>query len=185
MDEPSTAELELVHAALAGDGRAFRALYEAHFGFVYRTCRRLGLSPPDAEDAAQETFLVASRRLRDFTGGRLTTWLFRIAANLVTARHRSRRVREALFALWGRPDEGEPDRPDAAFEAREAARGVAEVLARMAPKKREVFALFELEGLSGDEIALRVGCSVATVWTRLFHARKDFQRIAKKRGLTE
>jgi RNA polymerase sigma-70 factor (ECF subfamily) len=55
----------------------------------------------------------------------------------------------------------------------------------MAPKKREVFALFELEGLTGEEIAERVGCKVDTVWTRLWHARRDFERIARKRGWAE
>ena len=182
-DGPS--ELELVRAASEGDERAFRALFEQHFEFVWRSCKRLGLPDADAEDAAQEAFLVAHKRLADFTEGRFTTWLFRIAANLVSARHRRRRVREALRALWLSGDEEHAPAPDAAYQQREAARRVGEVLARLAPKKREVFALFELEGLSGDEIALRVGCSVATVWTRLFHARKDFQRIAHKRGLIE
>ena len=52
----------------------------------------------------------------------------------------------------------------------------------MSPKKREVFALFELEGLSGDEIAERVDCPVDTVWTRLHHARKQFVKIARRFG---
>lgn len=55
----------------------------------------------------------------------------------------------------------------------------------MAPKKREVFALFELEGLSGEEIAERVGCPIDTVWTRLFHARKEFEKIARQRGVID
>jgi RNA polymerase sigma-70 factor (ECF subfamily) len=55
----------------------------------------------------------------------------------------------------------------------------------MKPKHREVFALFELEGLSGEEISARVGCPVGTVWTRLHHARADFVRIGKKRGYVE
>jgi RNA polymerase sigma-70 factor (ECF subfamily) len=59
------------------------------------------------------------------------------------------------------------------------------VLERMSPKKREVFALFELEGLSGDEISERIGVPVNTVWTRLHHARKDFLDIAKKLGVLE
>ncbi len=176
-------DADLARAARGGDERAFRALYEAHFDYVYRTCRRLGLGEADAEDAAQEAFAIASRKLGDFREGRITTWLFRIAANVVSGRHRRRRVREALFSLWGRPDDREALRPDAAYDRQEAARRVGEVLARMAPKKREVFALFELEGLSGEEIAERVGCPVDTVWTRLFHARKEFEKIARKRGL--
>ncbi|HEX9574425.1 MAG TPA: sigma-70 family RNA polymerase sigma factor [Myxococcales bacterium] len=174
-----------MRAAQGGDQAAFRALYDAHFDLVYRTCRRLGLPDADAEDAAQETFIVAARKLDRFSEGKLSTWLYRIAANLVSARHRRRRVREALTALWRRPEEPVAPSAERSYEAREAARRVGEILATMAPKKREVFALFELEGLTGEEIAERVGCKVETVWTRLWHARRDFERIARKRGLLE
>ena len=47
----------------------------------------------------------------------------------------------------------------------------------------EVFALFELEGLTGEEIAERIGCKVDTVWTRLYYARKEFAKLAERRGL--
>jgi len=174
-----------VRAAQGGDGSAFRALYDRHFELVFRSCRRLGLPDADAEDATQETFALAARKLGSFSEGKLSTWLYRIAANLVSARHRRRRVRDALFAIWGRQEEPHAPSAERAYEAREASRRVGEVLARMAPKKREVFALFELEGLSGEEIAERVGCKVDTVWTRLWHARKDFERIARKRGGVE
>lgn len=183
LDDPSS-EADLVRRARDGDARAFRVLYDGHFDFVFRTCRRLGLHEADAEDATQEAFLVASRKLDRFESGKLSTWLYRIAANVVSARHRSRRVREALRFLWAEPEEPEAPSPARAYEAREAARNVGQVLARMAPKKREVFALFELEGLSGEAIAERVGCKIDTVWTRLYHARRDFERIARKRGLS-
>jgi len=185
MVEVSADEHRLVCAAQDGDDSAFRALYEAHFDLVFRSCRRLGLPDADAEDATQETFVVAARKLRTFSEGKLSTWLYRIAANLVSARHRRRRVREALTALWGGHEEPPSPSPERVYESREAARRVGEVLSRMAPKKREVFALFELEGLSGEEIAERVGCKVDTVWTRLWHARRDFERIARKRGWQE
>lgn len=182
-DEPQP-DSELARRAAAGDAAAFRALYDAQFEFVFHTCRRLGLSESDSEDATQETFLIAHRKLSSFTEGKLSTWLFRIAAHLVTARHRRRRVREALSSFWQMPAEPHPPLPDEAVMARDAALRVGEVLARLSPKKREVFALYELEGLSGEEIAAVVGCSVATVWTRLHYARRDFMRVARERGLT-
>src|ERR1041384_418210 len=104
----SQPDAELARRAAAGDAGAFRALYEAHFDFVLRACRRLGLDEHDAEDAVQETFVVAHRKLRSFREGKLSTWLFRIAANIVSARHRRRRVREALSLRWLRPDDREP-----------------------------------------------------------------------------
>ena len=177
-------DAQLLDRCRAGDGAAWRELYDAHVEFVSRTARRLGAPSADLDDVVQETFVVAYRRLSSFGAGRVTTWLYRIVANVVSSRCRRRRVRDALLSLFGL---GSADRaaasPDRAYEAREAQDQVAEVLARMAPKKREVFALYELEGLSGEEIAERVGCKVDTVWTRLHYARQDFERIARKRGV--
>jgi RNA polymerase sigma-70 factor (ECF subfamily) len=55
----------------------------------------------------------------------------------------------------------------------------------MAAKKREVLALYEIDGLSGDEIAERLGCPPATVRTRLYHARREFLRLARRHGALE
>lgn len=176
---------DILARARSHDGAAWKELYDANFEFVYRVARRLGTPASEAEDVAHDVFLVAYKKLDDFEGGRLTTWLYRITANVVSDRHRRRRVRDAFLSLrtWvGREPEESPERT---AEKSSATRAVERVLARMAPKKREVFALFELEGLSGDEIAERVGCPVNTVWTRLHHARKDFVDIAKKLGVLD
>jgi RNA polymerase sigma-70 factor (ECF subfamily) len=178
-------ELQLIRRAQAGDQAAFRALFDAHFHFVLRICSALGLSGADADDGLQETFIVAHRKLRRFEDGSFASWLHRIAANVVSARHRTNRVRRALASLWLPREESSPASADAGVHQNEARREVARVLARMSPRKREVFALFELEGLSGEEIAARVGCSMGTVWTRLFHARREFERIARKLGIAE
>jgi RNA polymerase sigma-70 factor (ECF subfamily) len=60
-----------------------------------------------------------------------------------------------------------------------------QILRKMTPKKREVLVLFELEGLSGEEIATCVGCPVDTVWSRLHHARRDFLKLARRGGYLE
>jgi RNA polymerase sigma-70 factor, ECF subfamily len=166
----------------ARDEAAWKELYEAHFDFVHRVARRLGTPEAEAEDAVHDVFLVVYRKLGDFQGGRLTTWLYRIAANVVSERHRRRRVRRAFEALkiWV-GGEG-PETPERVAERSSATRAVERVLERMSPKKREVFALFELEGLAGEEIAERLGCPENTVWTRLHHARKEFVQVAKRLG---
>jgi RNA polymerase sigma-70 factor (ECF subfamily) len=166
-----------------GESAAWRELYDQHFDFVERICRRLGTPESELDDVVQETFLIAFRKLDSFSDGRVSTWLYRIAANLVSGRHRRRRIRAALLGIFSSVEP--PPRPaaDRDYDAREAQAQVAAVLESMAPKKREVFALHELEGLSGEEIAERVGCKLDTVWTRLHYARKDFERIARKRGL--
>jgi RNA polymerase sigma-70 factor (ECF subfamily) len=176
--------LSLVERCRAGDSPAWRELYEAHFDFVYRVSRRLGTPLEEVEDVTQEVFLVAFRKLSAFRTGRLSTWLYRICANVVSERHRKRRVRRAFQQLWGRGDEPvTPITPQHELESREAERTVARVLERMAPKKREVFVLYELEGMPGEAIAELVGCKVETVWTRLHYARKEFERLARSSGV--
>jgi RNA polymerase sigma-70 factor, ECF subfamily len=169
----------------AHDGAAWKELYDGSFDFVYRVARRLGTPEAEAEDVAHDVFLVVYRKLDDFEGGRLTTWLYRITANVVSDRHRRRRVREAFLSLRTWIGSEPVESPERDAEKKSAARAVERVLQRMSPKKREVFALYELEGLGGEEIAERVGCPVNTVWTRLFHARREFVAIALKLGVLD
>lgn len=176
---------ELLARCRAHDDAAWRELYEAHFELVYRTARRLGTPASEAEDVAHDVFVVVYRKLDQFEGGRLTTWLYRITANLVSDRHRRRRVREAFLSLRTWIGAEPVESPERIAEKNSASRAVERVLARMSPKKREVFALFELEGMSGEEIAERVGAPINTVWTRIHHARRDFLALAKKLGVLE
>jgi RNA polymerase sigma-70 factor, ECF subfamily len=68
----------------------FRALYDAHFEFVWRSLRRLGVREPDVLDIAQKVFLIAHLKIAEFKGrSRVTTWLFSIC----------QRVRERLPAV--------------------------------------------------------------------------------------
>ncbi len=169
-----------------GEPLAWKELYAAHFEFVYRSAWRLGARADEIEDVCQEVFVVVFRKLSSFSDGRLTTWLYRIVANIVADRHRRSRRRETLFGLWGgdTATRAESAQPDRELEGKEAKAFVDDVLRRMADKKREVFVLFEIEGLPGEEIALRLGCKLDTVWSRLFYARRDFEKILKKKGYT-
>jgi len=172
--------LAVVERCRARDESAWKELYDAHFDFVLRVARRLGTPEAEAEDVVHDVFVVVHRKLDQFEGGKLTTWLYRITANVVSDRHRKRRVRRAFESLkvWIGGEAG--DTPERAAERASATRAVERVLERMDPKKREVFALFELEGLSGEQIAEQVGCPINTVWTRLYHSRKQFLEIARK-----
>lgn len=178
-----TTEMGLAQRASAGDQQALASLFNSNFSFVRSVARNLGTPDGELDDVAQETFVVAFRRIGDFHSGKLSTWLYRITANLVANRHRARRVRDAFTSFWSRTPERHVPSPDAALEQAETQAQVGDVLARLPHKKREVFAMYELEGLSGEEIAERLGCSVDTVWSRLHYARKDFEALARKRGL--
>jgi RNA polymerase sigma-70 factor (ECF subfamily) len=166
------------------DTPTLEALYREHFDFVYRKASGLGGPGFDAEDAAQEVFLIVSRKLHTFDGSsRVTTWLYGITLNVVRAARRRARVRR-MFELRN-PEE---ERGEVGLDRAEVgqARKIAyAILDKMSTEHRETFILTEFEGLSGDEIARLMGCKVETVWSRLHYARKEFARRLAARGLGE
>src|SRR5262249_13814738 len=141
----------ILAAARAGDGRAWRELYDGHFDYAFRVARRLGLSAAEAEDAVHEAFVVAFRRLDTFKQGVFAHWLYRIVSNVVSAQLRRQRVRAFFHGLWGN-EEAEPvESAEPALAARRKLAEVEQVLRELSQPKREVFALHELEGLSHEE----------------------------------
>jgi RNA polymerase sigma-70 factor (ECF subfamily) len=157
------------------------AVYREHFDFVYRMAVRLGGPSIDAEDAAQEVFLVVARKLDTFDGTSLvSTWLYGITQNVVRSMRRRYRIRH----LFEREEEEKADVPIESVdraEVREAHRIAYAILEKLAPKKREAFILAEFEGLSCEEIAKISGTRAETVWSRLHYARKEFaERLAKR-----
>lgn len=175
----------LVEACREGRPGAFRALYDAHFDFAWRSARRLGLPEADVDDAVQDAFRIAWEQLDRFTWGRFTTWLYRIVSNVVSERLRRARVRDFFGRLLGRASREDDDGSmQARVEARHSLRAVERVLRKLSHEKREVFALFEFEGLSHQEIAELTGVKIETVRTRLHYARKDFERLAGELGVS-
>jgi RNA polymerase sigma-70 factor (ECF subfamily) len=160
----------------------FRALYDDHFRFVWRSLRRLGVRESDAQDAAQDVFLVVHRQLPEFEGrSKVTTWLFGICFRVAADRRKRAHVRrraEGNDPLPDAPDE----RTDVAAEA-ERRQGLAllEVLLDELPlEQRAVFTLFELEGMTGDDIAETLEIPLGTVYSRLRLARAAFRRAAAR-----
>jgi RNA polymerase sigma-70 factor (ECF subfamily) len=150
-------------------------VYRDHFDFVFRQAARLGGPGIDAEDAAQEVFMVVARKLETFDATSLiTTWLYGITLNVVRSLRRRARIRR-LFEIGHSDDKSEvPVRSIDRAEVVDAHRIAYEILDKIAPKKREVFILAEFEGLSCEEIAALVGTKTETVWSRLHYARKEF-----------
>ena len=143
-----------------------------------RWAARLGGPGIDVDDVVQEVFLVAGRRLRWFAGGgQITTWLFRATERVVLAARRKQR-----WGRWlaGRSDaaattQGAPrPTPAEAFERDREIAEVYRVLDRLPERQRRVLLLFELDGLSAQEIADLVGSRAATVRVWLFRARARF-----------
>ena len=179
------ADLALVEAARNGDRRAFSQLFDRHHGRVYAMCARLLHERSDVEDAVQQAFLEAWRCLHKFEGrSRFTTWLTRIAIH--TSLGLRRKVKRLVFTDEVRPEAAVheigwgkgPSRPDDDVQLRDRRLALHEILTTLTEKKRVVFVLAELEGMTAPEIGEILSVPDATVRTRLFHARKEFARAA-------
>lgn len=154
----------------------FSDIYDTWFHEVARWVRSLGGPEADLEDLTQEVFIVVQRRLSSFDGENLPGWLYRIASHAV----RDHRRRAWFRNLFLRPrdvvlEELKERGPGPAelLERKENERQLYELLAKLSDKRRVTFVLFEIEGYSGEEIAALENVPVATVWTRLYHARKE------------
>jgi RNA polymerase sigma-70 factor, ECF subfamily len=165
----------------------FDTVYEEHFDFVWRCMRRLGVDPSAVEDAAQDVFVVAHRRLADFEGrSSVKTWLFGIALR-VAADHRraARRKRSHGLLPAGEADPAAvadtstPSPLESASRA-EAVLRLEAILGELDEERRAVFILAELEQMSGPEIAEAVGTNVNTVYTRLRAARLAFNEAVAR-----
>ena len=153
----------------------FRTLFAEHAPFVWRTLRRLGLSPADVEDVSQEVFLVVHRRLADFDNrSGLRPWLYGICTRTASDFRRRAHVRREQV-VEAVPDMGAPADQDRGIERQQALAQLEAILDRLDAKKREVFVLFELEEMSLAEVAAAVDCPLQTAYSRLQSARSAVQ----------
>jgi len=154
------------------------ALYRAHAQTVARWAYRLGGPAIDIEDVVQEVFLTAHRLLPEFRGeAKITTWLFRITQNQVRHQRRKLRFRQFLSGtatdVIGQTASTKPT-PIEVLEQRQANATIYRVLDGMSDKYRTAFILFEIEQVSGEEIATLLGQKVSTIWVWLHRARAHF-----------
>lgn len=155
-------------------------VYELHADFVWRTLQHLGVRSADLEDLGQEVFVVVHRKLSSFDGrSKLTTWLFSICLHLVQ-RHRRRAYLRLEFLHAEPPERIDPQTPEQSYAAEEARVRLEQLLAKLSPERRATFVLFEVEGVSCEEIAELTGVPVGTVYSRLHLARKQVSEVAAR-----
>src|SRR5215471_4549912 len=166
----------LVTRCVADERQAWRDLHQQHYGTVFNFLRRLGVQPPDTEDACQEVFIQVFRYLARFQHrADLRTWLYKLCLSQARRFRRRGRIRTAILSLLRqRPPEATPG-PE--WTEADVQRRVYAALERMKQIHRTVFVLFELEGMSGEEVAAITGLPFSTVRRRLHHARQEFEAI--------
>jgi len=165
----------------------FDQIYEEHFDFVWRSMRRLGVPEAHVDDAVQEAFLVAHRRLPTFEGrSSLRSWIFGIVSNVARDHHRSTRRKDPTArvdadgpAVDALPDRSSPS-PHDSLERADAARLLHELLLELDWDKREAFVLVELEQMSIVEIAAALGANSNTVYSRVRSARRAFNQAVER-----
>jgi len=161
----------------------FRAIYDAHFAFVWRCLRRLGVREPDVVDLTQKVFLTAYFKHAQFEGrSRLTTWLFGICQRVASDYRRSARIRReiATDAAELEAYTASRDEISAVTELGQRRRLVNAMLEKLPEPQRVVFVMFELDEMSGQEIADLLDTSLGTVRSRLRLAREAFRREVRR-----
>jgi RNA polymerase sigma-70 factor (ECF subfamily) len=139
----------------------------------------MGVVAGDLDDLVQTTFLMALSASQHFDGrASARGWLLGLAANAIRRHRRSlRRFMDRLVQLSHEPTPRTARSAEDAFSVRQTVARAEEAIGRLSQKKREVFLLVAVEGVSGEQAAAALHIPVATVWTRLHHARRDLRRL--------
>jgi RNA polymerase sigma-70 factor (ECF subfamily) len=172
---------ELLQSAREGDATAFETLIRRHDRLLYRVARSILLDDHEAEDAVQETFIKAFKRLVDFRGeSSLSTWLTRIALNEAVTRKRRRRKTVELGVLEHRTNAqiepasmiGPAPDPELTAAQHQLRKLLERAIDELPESLRTVFVMREVEELSTAEAGRLLGLGEATVKTRLHRARR-------------
>jgi RNA polymerase sigma-70 factor, ECF subfamily len=182
----------LVERAKGGDASAFRQIFERYRRRAYALALGVVHNPDAALDVVQEAFLRAHRHLDGFEGNAsVYTWLYRIVMNAAidqlrkqgrsktvdyddAVAHLESEAPADAAALVPQMLRGNPAKEIARREIREK---IDEALAQLSPNHRAVLVMREIDGLSYEEMAKVMKCSKGTIMSRLFHARKNMQRL--------
>lgn len=165
----------------ASDGLSLPTLaeiYREYHAFVWRNLRRLGVPDCDIDDVVHEVFLVVHRRLGGFEGrSKLSTWIFSIALWVVRGLRRDREREKVcserlmnLHRLHIVPS----------AEGQEASLTLRNLLSRIDARKRLVFILVELEGMTAQETAEALQIKASTVQSRLHAARQELLTLISR-----
>lgn len=184
-EENELSDEELVLQSQKGDLSAFDQLVRRYYPKIYGLVYNMTGNREDAEDVVQDVFVKAHAKLGSFRGkARFYTWVYRIAINS-TINFRKKRTRKAAMRL----DDLNPDvKQDQAFmrlfsgetplrrvKLNELQKKLNAAIQTLSDKHKQAVILHDIQGLPHEEIAKIMKCSVGTVRSRLFYARRKLQ----------
>jgi RNA polymerase sigma-70 factor (ECF subfamily) len=180
-DHSSVDDQSLVKAAQRGNMGAFEELVARHRDKIYARAFSMMRNEEDAIDLSQEAWVKGWQRLKQFQGeSSFATWLTRIVINLcLDALRKQKRQRaesiEAMDQELGGVERHMPvitPNPTAGLERGELRKRIDEALSKLSHEHRTALILHEFEEMEYKEIAKTMGCSIGTVMSRLFYARR-------------
>jgi len=182
----STDDESLVKAARKGELAAFEELVFRHRDPIYARAFSMTRNEQDAVDLSQEAWIKGWQRLGQFQGeSSFTTWMTRIVINLCLD-HLRRQKRHRTDSIEAMDDEGGgverqmpvvTVNPTAGLERAELRQKIDGALGQLSAEHRTVLVLHEFEEMEYKEIAKTVGCSIGTVMSRLFYARRRMANL--------
>ena len=188
--QADVSEMDLVKRCQAGDPEAFDELVTRYrtriFGMIYNMVH----NEQDAWDLAQDSFVKAWRSIKRFRGrSSFYTWIYRIVMNVTIDWLRKKQVKgvgaEFDDAIQAKIDPASKTAPKAGalpyeiMERSETRTRIDNAIAQLSPDHRAVILMKEIEEMQYHEIAETLGCSIGTVMSRLFYARKKLQNLLR------
>ncbi len=173
------------------DCEAFDEIVARYKDGIYNYIWRMVSNRDDAEDLAQEVFVRAFTSMKSFRReSNVKTWLYRIATNLCIDRYRRANIEKQLITPLERStdcdDEAKPvDVPDATYDPQrtydrtELQAEVQQALLKLPDKLRSAIILYDIEGMTYEEIAETFSCPIGTVKSRIFNARAQLRKLLK------
>ncbi|HNV00206.1 MAG: sigma-70 family RNA polymerase sigma factor [Verrucomicrobia bacterium] len=181
IEYPSAADEDLVRAAQGGDMVAFEELVGRHRDKVYARAFSMMRNEDEAIDLSQEAWVKGWQRLQQFQGeASFVTWMTRVVINLcLDALRKQKRLRtesiEHMDSESGGVERQMPPliiNPTEGLERQEVRQRIDQAMSQLSYAHRTVLILHEFEGLEYKEIAKRMECSIGTIMSRLFYARR-------------
>ena len=168
-------ERELVERCRSGDERAFQELVDRHKDLVFALIARTVQDRSRAEDLAQDVFLRVHRGLPYFRGeARLSTWIYRIVANVCLQDHGRTPKTAPLDEERGNSALAAADRQFTDLEVRDR---LEKAIARLPANYRLLVAAHYLRGVQYEELAEALQLPLGTVKTQLYRAKQQLRRL--------